>query len=265
MFQDPRIAGSWPELVARLDEAGQMQRWAVGEPALRAAVSVAELAALTTARANPERSDAVCGALVRIAAGAAPDSQDAVLVLVHLLSPGLGQLAGEFADLTLDPLEIAVGALTVQIRSYGVGPRGGQRRRAFAANLLRDTRRALLRELRPHCTPRRPNSADELIDPTDRERIAEVFDQALPGPGEDEELDLVDVLVWAERTGVACSRDLEVLVEAERSSDRSAGAAGQRHIAAALGIHQSTLRRRRARALAALQNASARFPAWLAA
>jgi hypothetical protein len=265
MLQDPTVAGSWPELVTRLDKAGQVQRWAVAEPALRAAASVADLATLTSPGTDLARSDAVCGALVRVAAGSRPDGQDAVLVLLHLLSRGLTQLAREIADLTPCPLEIAAGELTVQIRSYGTGPRGGQRHRAFAANLLRDTRRALLRELRPHCTPRRPNSADLLVDPTDRPRVVEVFDQTIPGPGEDDDLDLVDVLVWAERTGVACARDLEVLIEAERSRERVAGVASQQQIAAALGVHHSTLRRRRDRALAAMQNASGQFPAWLAA
>jgi hypothetical protein len=264
MLLDPTVAGSWPELVTRLDKVCQVQRWAVVEPALHAAASVADLATLTSPGADPERSDAVCGALVRVAAGSRPDSQDAVLVLLHLLSRGLTQLAREIADLTPCPLEIAAGELTVQIRSYGAGPRGGKRHRAFAANLLRDSRRALMRELRPHCTPRRPNSADLLVDPTDWPRVVEVFDQTIPGPGEDD-LDLVDVLVWAERTGVACARDLEVLIEAERSRERVAGIASQQQIAAGLGIHHSTLRRRRDRALAAMQNASALFPAWLAA
>lgn len=266
MLQDPRIAGSWPELVDRLDGSGALRRWATAEPALRAADSLADLAALTGKTADRGCSDAVCGALVRIAAGDQAGSQDAVLVLVHLLSRGLVQLARELADLTPCPLEMVVGELTVQIRSFGPGPRGGNRRRAFAANLLLDTRRALLRELRGHCTRSRPNWADELVDPTDRGRVIEVFDQAMPGPGEETgELNLLDVLVWAESSGVACARDLEVLVAAERSRDRSAGADGQQRVAASLGIHHSTLRRRRARALAALQSASAQYPAWLAA
>lgn len=265
MLQDPTVAGSWPELVTRLDKVGQVQRWAVAEPALGAMGSVADLAILTAPQADAERSDAICGALVRVASRSGPDSQDAVLVLLHLLSRGLTQLAREIADLTPCPLEIAAGELTLQIRSFGTGPRGGQRRRAFAANLMRDTRRALLRELRPHCTPRRPNSADMLVDPTDRLRVVEVFDQTVPGPGDDDELDLVDVLMWADRTGVASARDLEVLVDAERSRERMAGAASQQQIATALGIHESTLRRRRDRALAAMRNASAQFPAWIAA
>ncbi len=269
MLQDSRIAGSWPDLVDRLDRSGQLRRWAVAEPTLAAADSLADLAALTGQKADPAPSDAVCGALVRIAVSDSPGHQDALLVLVHLLSRGLVQLARELADLTPCPLEMVVGELTLQVRSFGPGPRGGQRRRAFAANLLLDTRRALLRELREHCTPSRPDTVDELIDPTDAGQVAAFFDRPLPGPGgrvgDWGDVELGDVLVWAETKGVACARDLEVLLAAECSRDRSAGAAGQQRVAAALGIHHSTLRRRRDRALAALQRARGQFPAWLAA
>ena len=266
MYQDASIAGSWNELVGRLDQSSALKRWALAEPALARLGSIEEFVGLTAAGAALERADAVLGALVRTASAYGGDDPDATLVLLHVLSAGVEILAADLADLTTDSVALVVGELTVRIRSFGTGPRGGRRERAFAANLLRDTRRAVLRELRPHCTPKRPDDVDVLVDPTNPTWVSEVLDSDLAGPGDDDdEPELHDVLLWAERTGLAAPIDLAALIEGERSRDRTKSAAGQLRIAAALGIHQSTLRSRRNRALAALRAASGDFQAWLAA
>lgn len=270
MFDDDTIAGSWEQLAERVERRGAIAQWALAEPALDGVADAAELAALTAPGSDPQRADDVLGALVRTGSTAGGDELDAVLLVLHLLSPGAKAIAAELADLHPTVLQLLLGELTVAVRSHGaVGPRGGGRRdRAYAAHLLRGARRAVLRELRPHCTQKRPHDSDILIDPLDVARNRAVFDRAIAGHAHDEdgELDLVDVLLWAQQSGVAAARDLQVLLAAEAARDRHADADGQGAIAAELGIHASTLRRRRERALAALRASHRDYlDRWLAA
>jgi hypothetical protein len=267
MFKDDVAAGSWDELAERVDHGGAIGRWARAEPALRGVATVAELAELTGPDGDRARADAVLGALIRTGSSRGGDDADALLLVLHLLSAGVAVIAAELADLHPTVLQLVVGELTVAVRSFGaLGPRGGGRRnRAFAANLLRDARRAVLRELRPHCTPKRPHDSDILIDPLNALRVNALFDLTIPGPGENGDLELVDVLQWAQHCGVAAEQDLRVLLAAEHARDRSTTAESQSHIAAALGIHASTLRRRRERALRALRSAHRDYlDQWLA-
>lgn len=256
MFACDGIAGSWDALVERLERSDAVARWARAEPALQGVGAVADLTALTAE--GSDRADGVLAALVRTGSARGGNELDAVALVLHLLSPGATRMAAELTDLHPRALQLVVGALTVAVRSYGdVGLRGaGAPRRSVAANLLRTARRAVLRELRPHCTPKRPRDTDVLIDPTNAASRDAVFDRPMSGPGDaEDDLDLGDVLRWAERCGIASRRDLRVLLDSERSRDRFAGAKGQAAIAAGLGIHPSTLRRRRERALRALRDA----------
>lgn len=268
MFADDTIAGSWEQLASRVDGGGAITSWATAEPALASVATAADLAALT--ETDPDRADEILGALVRTGSAHGGDDPDAVLLVLHLLSAGAATIAAELADLHPTVLQLLLGTITVAVRSYGqIGPRGGGvRERAFAANLLRDARRAVLREFRPHCTRKRPRDTDILISPLNVARTAAVFDRKIPGPDEDlDELDLVDVLLWARHKGVVAERDLQVLVDAERTRERHAAAVGQAAVAAELGIHPSTLRRRRERALGALREARHDYldERWLAA
>ena len=269
MFADDTIAGSWEQLAARVDRDGAIKKWAVAEPALIVVATATDLVALTGPDTDSGVADEILGALVRTGSVRGGDDPDAVLLVLHLLSAGAATIAAELADLHPTVLQLLVGTLTVAVRSYGqTGPRGGGvRERAFAANLLRDARRAVLREFRPHCTRDRPRDTDILISPLDVVRTTAVLDGTIPGPDEDlDELDLVDVLMWARRNGVIAERDLNVLVAAERARERHVAAVGQCTAAAALGIHASTLRRRRQRALAALRASRHDYlERWLAA
>jgi hypothetical protein len=265
MFESECVAGGWDSLVARLDRTSVLHRWARAEPALAAIGSVAELPGLTR-EPDLSRSDEVLGALIRLASVSGGADRDATLVLLHLLSAGVEVLAGSLADLSPDPVGLVVGELTARIRSFGVGCRGGRRDRAIASNLLRDTRRAVLRELRPHSTPKRPHDVDLLVDPHDLCLTLALMDRLVPGPGEVEGLDFEDVLDWARLTGVAAVKDLAVLVASERGLERGFGSEQQQEVAAALGVHPSTLRRRRARALKSMQCARDDYlNRWLAA
>lgn len=71
----------------------------------------------------------------------------------------------------------------------------------------------------------------------------------------EEDLDLIDVLMWAARAGVAPPNDLVMLLASER-----APAGPDRHaVAREFGVHERALRRRRSKTVSALQAASDRY------
>ena len=253
MYRDTRPAGSWDVLVDRLVVEDAAARWGRLEPVCAGPVCLRQLAAELGRGGNPRRADEVLGALVRLAAADGQNDPDAVLLLLHLLSDGAVALAARLSDLTGDVLALVVGELTVQIRAFP----WRRRTRAYAANLLLDTKAALWRELRPHRTRTFPHAGEVLVDPTDGERSARLLDRTTHGPGEHDELDLVDVLVWAERTGVVDAGDVALLLEVERA--RETGGPAQLRVAGAWGINERTLRRRRERTVAALRAASGQY------
>ncbi len=253
MFGDDSTIGSWDDLIDRSERAGALHRWGRLEPALADVSGLPELAAQLRPGSDPVRADALLGALVRLAAADGHDDPDAVLVLLHLLSEGVRALAVRLADLADDMLGLVVGELTVQIRVFP----WRRRTRAYAANLLLDTKTALWRELRPHRTRTFPGAGEVLVDPTDARRVAGLFDRSVPGPDGDGNLDLLDLLVWAKRTGVVDAQDVALLLHVEHARER--GGAAQLRAAAEWGINERTLRRRRQRTLTALQGASATY------
>jgi hypothetical protein len=248
MFHSSVVAGRWPDLVHRLDTAGAVARWAAVEPALTGFDSVAALPGALRAGSDPTRADQVLGALVRWAAADGGDDPDAVLVLVHLLSDGAAALARKLAHCTEHPMEMVVGELTCQIRLYP----WRRRTRAYAAGLLLDTKHALWRgELRPPGDGRTPREAHP-VDPT---RWAELTGQDRAGQtavdGDPTDVELLDLLAWAAARGVATIEDLRLLLELERC--RGYGRAAGKQVAAAFGISEKTVRRRRDRTLGALR------------
>jgi hypothetical protein len=243
MFHDNRFAGSWPDLVARLDAAGTVRRWAAADPVLTGLTGIEHIAAVTAKGADPDRADEVLGALVRLAAGDGGDDPDAVLLLLHLLSDGVLALAGRMPG-PPDLVPVVVAELTCQIRSFP----WRRRTRAYAANLLLDTKHVLWREGAHH----RAGTPEELTAPHCLE------DPQIRGTGVtggDADLVLSDVLMWAARTGVAPPNDLVMLLASER-----APAGPDRHaVAREFGLHERALRRRRSRTVAVLQAASDRY------
>ena len=250
MFRDAMVAGCWAGLVARLDSSDAAARWAVREPVLSGAVSVG---AFAEQAADRRRADEVLGALVRLAAADGGDEPDALLVALHLLSDGALALAGRLADLHVDMVTLVVGELTVRIRTFP----WRRRTRAYAANLLLDTRAGLLRELRPGCTRAYPDRREVLVDPLDDRQVATLLDGPAPAAGEGAALELVDLLLWAERTGVASGEDLRLLVE--EAWVREFGVAAQETVAARWGVDVRTVRRRRTGTLRGLQAAAGAY------
>jgi hypothetical protein len=249
MFCDDSVAGSWPALVARLDAAGTMPRWAAREPALTGMADVGDLAAVCARGADRDRADQVIGALVRRAARDGGDDPDAVLVLLHLLSDGVLALAARLRGLGDLLVPAIVAELTCQIRVFP----WRRRTRAYAANLMLDTKHVLWTE-----SAHNRGGVEDLLDPHSDAWEHSTGDRRAAGRGaaaEDDDLDLVDLLMWAARTAVCPPGDLVLLLTSERVP---AGPA--RHaLAAEFGLHERTLRRRRRRTLTALREAGGHY------
>jgi hypothetical protein len=250
MFHDPTIVGSWPALAARLDGDAILVGWAATEPGLAGLSSVHDLLDIWAEGGADDRRDVVLAALVRLAAVDGHRDDDALLLTLHLFSGLAHTMARQLADLSPDILAVVVGELACQIRRYP----WRRRPRAIAANLRGDTRRAVLAELRPrsryhHGRVEVPMATGEIT------RIA----PATAGE-EGEDLDVVDLLQWAVRSGVD-AEDVALLIATECSRDRQHRRADQK-VAAAHGITTRTLYRRRNRTLTALRGVA---PQYLAA
>jgi hypothetical protein len=242
-------AGNWELLRTRLDAAGFLDRGASIEPALAGITSLGDLAAVVHTGGDRLHADEILGALVRLAAADGGGDEDALLVLLHLLGNGARAVARQLRDLSPDIDGLVAGELTLRIRAFP----WRRRRRAYAANLLMDTRRGLLRELKPYRT-RLGVDRVILVDPTGPEAEAGLLGRNTPDAGDEEAVTLVDVLLWAERTGVVDADDVALLVELEQ-----AGRGGIAVVATRFGVNERTVRRRRDRALSALRSASSRY------
>ena len=249
MFHDPTIVGSWPALAARLDDGAVLARWAEAEADLAGVTTVAELLAVWSEDAGSDRADVVLAALVRFAAVDGDRDDDALLLTLHLLSGLVWTMAAQLKDLSPDIVAVVVGELACQVRRYPWRRRSG----AVAANLRAETRRAVLAELHPRVR-RHPDRGEFLTLNGDVAQLA-------PATASDQEdVDVVDLLQWAVRSGVD-SADVALLIATECARDLREGSADQR-VAAAHGITTRTLYRRRHRALSALRSVA---PQYLAA
>ena len=249
MFLDPAIVGSWPALAARLEEDAVLARWAEGEPDLTGLTTVTELLAVWSGDGRADRIDTVLAALVRLAAIDGGRDDDALLLTLHLLSGCVWTMAAQLQDLSPDIVAVLVGELACQIRHYP----WRRRPRAVAANLRAETRRAVLAELRPRVR-RHPDRCEFLTSDGDVTRVT----SAAIAPQED--IDVVDLLEWAVRSGVDAG-DVALLIATECARDCRKKSADQR-VASANGITTRTLYRRRHRTLTALRNV---VPQYLAA
>lgn len=158
-------------------------------------------------------------------------------------------MAAQLKDLSPDIVAVVVGELACQIRRYP----WRRRPRAIAANLRAETRRAVLAELRPR-SRRHPDRGEFLTVDGDVTRLAQAT------VCDEEDLDVVDLLRWAVRSGVDPA-DVALLVATEWRRDLREGGADRR-VAAAHGITTRTLYRRRHRTLTALRSMA---PQYLAA
>ena len=252
MFDLDSLAGNWGELTDRLDRAHAVTRWSRNEPALAGLTDTGHLAAVTRRGCDPARADDILGALIRCA----PDDDDALLLVLHLLSDMVAALATDLADLSQDVLPIIVNELACQIRSCDLE----RPVRGWAVTVKWATRRAVLAEFRPGLKRNHPEAGERAVDATDvdcwvRPRIGGAT--PAPIPGGDEDLDVVDVLLWAVRDGVDTD---DITLLAATLDARAAGVReADKAVAAEFGISVRSLYRRYGNTLAALRRAGADY------
>jgi len=252
MFDLDSLAGNWGELTDRLDRAHAVTRWSRNEPALAGLTDTGQLAAVTRRGCDPARADDILGALIRVAAA----DDDALLLLLHLLSDMVAALATALADLSQDVLPIIVNELACQIRSCDLE----RPVRGWAVTVKWATRRAVLAEFRPGLKRNHPEAGERAVDATDvdcwvRPRIGGAT--PAPVPGGDEDLDVVDVLLWAVRDGVDTD---DITLLAATLDARAAGVReADKAVAAEFGISVRSLYRRYGTTLAALRRAGADY------
>ncbi len=249
MFHGGSPVGDWSVLLERLDRTGAFGRWQAWAPELAEVPSLTALPSCTAVDTDRGATDRVLSALVRVAAVDGMADPDAALVLVHLLSDGIQSLASRLPHPLAEALALVAGELTCQIRSFP----WRRRTRAHAANLLLDTKHALLGEL-PALGPDGARR-DVPVDPFDPRW------RSLPAPAEvrdPQDVTLADLMRWAERNNIADAADLRMLVALQQRT--SYGTGSRRHrIADELGMNERTVRRRRDQTLAALRAAGPRF------
>ena len=253
MFDLDSLAGNWGELTDRLDRSHAVTRWSRDEPALAGLADAEQLAAVTRRGCDPARADDILGALIR---RAATDDDDALLLVLHLLSDMVAALATDLADLSQDALPIIVNELACQIRSCDLE----RPVRGWAVTVKWATRRAVLAEFRPGLKRHHPEAGERAVDAADvgcwvRPRIGGAT--PAPVPGGDEDLDVVDVLLWAVRDGVVPD---DITLLAATLDARAAGVReADKAVAAEFGISVRSLYRRYGSTLAALRRAGADY------
>lgn len=137
-----RILGDWATLSDQLDRAGTISGWVAAEPVFTELRSVAQLHGWW----QRGESDAMIGALVRLAAADGGDDLDAATVLLHLLEPGARNLARRLARHRDDALGVVLGELACQIRIY---PWRRRSRRVRGRTTARYPTRAVARRTAP--------------------------------------------------------------------------------------------------------------------
>jgi hypothetical protein len=248
MFDATLLGESRDEFTARLDAGDTFTHWRRLVPELTADQSVGSLAEVFAALApgsDPGRWDTLLWSLLRLAAVDGDDQSDAVLAVLHAVAASATRLTRRGFEAGL-----VLGQLTIQIRTYP----WRTRRRAVAGNLLRDTENALCSEVHAARMRTRRHVQQVTEIPVDMGpwRGTEGPAAELTSAAADD-LDLVDLLLWAERSGVVDARDLAMLVEYHYGRDRTG--AGHEHVARVFGVDVRTSKRRCTAALAALQTA----------
>lgn len=255
MFRTDTIAGSWSELLARLSDRDALTGWGLADPRLAGLADVdRDLLPVLAEGRCPARADEITAALAQLAAAHGGDDLDAMSLLLHLCSGWVGTLCRQLADLTPDIQAVVVSELALQLRCYP-----WQRRRGSTmANLRMDTKHAVLREFRPALRSRGTASEVVLAPSSELWSLLDARTPA-PGPGDGEDIDIVDLLVWAAASGVD-EADLALLVRTEQArADWSGPGSAAVHVAAQFGMSEASSRRRRRRTLIELRCAAERY------
>lgn len=251
MFHDDSIAGSWQSLVQRIETTNAIGRWAVEDRRLAGLKDVTRsLLPRLAEGADAAHADDILGALVGRAAIDGGNDDDALLLTLHLLSDWVWPLAVQLRDLGTGMVGVIVSELTCRIRTYP----WRYRTRAVAASLRWDTRSAVLAEFRPS-SPQHRHRAEHVLDPRSPEWEATPLGRITAAVDGDEDIDLVDLLLWAARAGVD-ETNIALLLRTEQARADSCLKASDDVVAAEFGLSRRTFFRHRARALAAVRAAS---------
>jgi hypothetical protein len=251
---------TWPSLAERVERSGRWPSWVAAEPALASFSGLEAVAATAGDRAHLGRSDELLAALVRLGAADGGNDQDAAHAVALLLAKGADRLAGQLRNLSDDIDQMVAGQVWLQIREFP----WQRRRRAIAANILMDARRALLRDLGVDTRGCARGVVVILVDTTTDGVATSGGSHALAehdgDSGPADELILAGVLEWATGTGVVTAADAAILLEL--ASCEVAGtvrglssAAEINTVATRRGVNEKTVRRIRDRAVRALAGA----------
>jgi hypothetical protein len=167
-------------------------------------------------------------------------------------------MARELADLAPDIVAVLVSELTCRIRRYPWRTRHG----SVSVNLRMDTRHAVLREYRPSVR-NHPGLREIALEPASDSWQRTSLGAPIPGPDDSGDLDVLDLLLWAAREGVA-EDDLRLLVRTECARADVDLVAADRVVAAEFGMSRATFHRRRGRALEDLRSAARSYLAAVA-
>jgi hypothetical protein len=253
MFHDHSVAGSWPALVTRLVSTNALPRWAEHDARLDGLHDVErDLLPLLAPGSDHTRSNDVVMALVRQAARDGGDDLDALLLVLHLCSDWVLPMAKRLADLSPGMVGVIVCELTCKIRSF----RWQRPSTAVVATLCRSTRRDVLTQFRPAL--RRRGAMTERLVPPDSPQWETVLRTSEQRRCDSEDIDVVDLLLWAERAGLARA-DLHLLVRTEQARSDSTLAGADAAVAAEFGLSTRTFYRRRDKTLTALRAVAADY------
>jgi hypothetical protein len=240
-------------------------RWLEAEPALATVGCLPELHALRGLVA-----DGPLGALVRLAARDGGDDELAGIAVVHQLEGGVRRLVRRLGDQSDDIEAVVIGALWEKIRTFP----WRRRTRAYAANLILDTKTAVMVQLQPGRT-RHGREALVFVDATTssfdaivgRGRCVGVADQS----GDLASAELFALLEWAWATHVISGDDVRLLRElvdaghevAEQDTPRTlrgvCSEAAVMRVAERRGVCAKTIVRHRNRAVVALRAGVPRY------
>ncbi len=242
----------WLRLRTSPENSSLLSSWSRGEPILAAFPTLADIEAALAVNADPEYTDAVLLALLRLAthqeAGAGPDADLAARTVLQLMLPKAVRIA-RTQRCVPDRDErdaITVACLYEVICTYPVD----RRTRHVAANLgLTTLQRVRRTVLRSHVT-----SFDvELLSNPPAGQLDHLPDQqAEPAPA----AQIADLLAWALATHVLAAQEADLLARRYRDGAPTAAALG-----AQLGLSPDALKQRCSRAIRKLTSAAPAYAA----
>jgi hypothetical protein len=249
---------TWPALAERVEACGGWPSWVNAEPALGCVAALEEVAAIVGDRSHPRRADELLAALVRLGAVDGGNDQDAAHAAALLLANGADRLAGQLRNLSGDIDQMVAGQVWLQIREFP----WTRRRRAIAANILMDSRRALLRDLGADTSSRGVVAilVDTTVDPARTRAGSRALADHDRCGGSGDEVTLSAVLQWATGNGVVDAGDASILLELAGLQAGGAvrglnSAAEINVVAMRRGVNEKTVRRCRDRAVRSLAGA----------